>query len=46
MLILYGKHDTPVVAIVGLNGIKPDTLYTLHDSEDRFVEVTQPSKGA
>jgi hypothetical protein len=40
VLILYGKHDTPVVAIVGLNGIKPGTLYTLHDSEDRFVEAT------
>ena len=42
VLILYGKHDTPVVAIVGLNGIKPNTLYTLHDSEDRFIEVQRP----
>lgn len=39
VLILYGNNDTPVVAIVGLNGIKPNTVYTLHDKEHRFVEV-------
>jgi len=47
VLILYGNNNTPVVAIVGLNGIKPDTIYKLHDGENRFVEVAQqPSKGA
>ena len=39
VLILYNNRGKPIVAIVGENGIKPDTLYTLHDSEDRFVET-------
>lgn len=39
VLILYSANETPVVAIVGQNGIKPDTLYKLQGYDGPFVEA-------